>query len=62
MVKASTGQEDTMKWFRPFIVALLSVAVVAGFFVGKISSETFTAFATGLVVWYFKARDDEKKE
>lgn len=50
-----------MKWYRPNIITILVLAIVAGFSVGKISSETFVAFAAGLIVWWFKSRDDEKK-
>ena len=50
-----------MKWFRPVIVTTLSLAVTLGFFQGLITSEFFASFATGLVIWWFKSRDEEKR-
>ncbi len=49
-----------MRWIRPITIAVLAVSVTAGFFIGKITSEAFFGFATGLVVWWFKSRDDAK--
>ena len=50
-----------MKWIRPIVITLLSLSVTVGFFLDKITSEAFFGFATGLVVWWFKTRDDEKE-
>jgi Kef-type K+ transport system membrane component KefB len=46
-----------MKYFRPCIVAVLVLGVTAGFFLGKVGAEMFGAFATGLIVYWFKSRD-----
>ena len=50
-----------MKWFRPAIATILIGSAIAGFFINKIGSEAFMALVTGLAVWWFKSRDEEKK-
>ena len=50
-----------MRWIRPGIVILLSLAMTIGFREGKISAEVFAPFATGLIVYWLKSRDDVKK-
>lgn len=50
-----------MKWVRPLVVMALTAAVVTGFLTDRISSETFAAFATGLIVYWFKSRDNNKE-
>lgn len=50
-----------MKWVRPTITAFLTLAVTVGFFFDKIDAQAFFGFATGMVVWWLKSRDDEKK-
>ena len=49
-----------MKWVRPVVVLALTGSVSAGFFLGLVPGEAFIAFATGLVVYWFKARDESK--
>ena len=49
-----------MKWVRPLVVLVLVGSVSAGFFTGRVPGEAFIAFATGLVVYWFKARDEDK--
>ena len=49
-----------MKWFRPGLISVLVLAVIAGFFLKLIAAETFGVFATGLILYWFKARDEEK--
>jgi len=51
-----------MKWFRPVFIGLLIITVIIGFFVGLVPSEAFVPFATGLVVYWFKSRDEEKSK
>ena len=51
-----------MKWVRPGLIGLLVVAVTIGFFVKLIPSEAYVPFATGLIVYWFKARDEEKNK
>jgi len=49
-----------MKWIRPGVVSLLVIAVTSGFFADKIEAQVFIPFATGLIVYWFKSRDNEK--
>ena len=49
-----------MKWFRPYITLLLTLAVTYGFIVGKIDGQAFFGFAIGLIVYWFKSRDADK--
>ena len=49
-----------MKWFRPVIVSLLVIAVLCGFFMKLVDAEAFWVFATGLIIYWFKARDEAK--
>ena len=51
-----------MKWYRPNITVLLTVTIIVGFLMGKIDSQAFLTFATGLVVWWMKSRDEEKNK
>ena len=50
-----------MKWVRPCTIVMLVAGVTAGFFIGKIDAVAFFGFATGLAVWWFKSRDQEKE-
>ena len=50
-----------MKWFRPCITVFLTVTVTVGFFVDKIDPQAFFGFATGLIVWWLKSRDEAKR-
>ena len=49
-----------MRWFRPLFIAVLISAVTIGFFAKLIEATVFVPFATGLIVYWFKARDEEK--
>jgi hypothetical protein len=51
-----------MNLFRPCMIVVLILGVTAGFFLGKIGAEMFGAFSTGLIVYWFKSRDKDKKE
>ena len=50
-----------MRWFRPIIISLLVLAVLGGFFKGMVNAEAFWVFATGLIVYWFKSRDESKQ-
>ena len=50
-----------MRWFRPAIISALVLAVLVGFFKGMVNAEAFWVFATGLIVWWFRSRDEEKR-
>ena len=49
-----------MQYFRPIIVAVLVLCAVAGFFMKLVDAEAFWVFATGLIIYWFKARDETK--
>ncbi len=49
-----------MKWVRPSVILSLSMAVLIGFFLKLVDPEAFWVFATGLIVWWFKSRDEAK--
>ena len=53
--------DQEMRWYRPNITVFLTLAVTVGFFLGKIDAQAFFGFATGLIVWWLKARDEEKR-
>ena len=50
-----------MRWFRPYIILGLAIAVVTAFFMKMVDAEAFWVFATGLIVWWFKSRDEDKR-
>ena len=50
-----------MRWFRPWITVFLTITITVGFFLNRIDAQAFFGFATGLVVWWLKSRDDEKR-
>jgi len=50
-----------MKYIRPAIIVILAISVTAGFFIGKIEAAVFVPFATGLIIFWFKARDSGKE-
>ena len=54
-------ESSLMKWVRPVIISGLAIAVTVGFFMGKLEAEAFGIFATGLIVYWFKSRDNEKE-
>ena len=50
-----------MKWIRPFNMTFLTLAIIIGFFTGKIEAIAFFGFATGIVVYWLKSRDEAKR-
>lgn len=46
-------------YVRPLITIMAMGGIMYGFVIGTISSEVFVPFSTGIVVWWFKARDDK---
>ena len=50
-----------MKWYRPNLITALALAVTYGFLIDKIDAQAFFGFAIGLIVWWFKSRDEDKK-
>ena len=51
-----------MKWVRPALSCFCLAAITAAFFMGKIPSEAVVAVWTAAIVWWFRARDEEKKK
>ena len=49
-----------MKLFRPIIISVLTAAAVTGFFLKLVNAEAFWVFATGLIMFWFKSRDEDK--
>ena len=49
-----------MKWIRPAIISVLAIAVTVGFLISKVSADVFVPFATGLIIYWFKDRQDDK--
>ncbi|KKM27352.1 hypothetical protein LCGC14_1575650 [marine sediment metagenome] len=48
-----------MKWIRPTVIILLALAMVAGFWLDRIEAAVFVPFATGLIIYWFKSRDEK---
>jgi len=56
-----TGEKEAkMRWIRPGVVIILVASMVGAFFLSKVAPDIFVPFATGLIVYWFKARDTEK--
>ena len=51
-----------MKWIRPIISLLAAGGITAGFFLGLIPAEAYIGLAAVAITWWFKARDETKKE
>ena len=60
-LKDYVRKETLNGYVRPAITVMAMLGIMYGFFVGTISSEVFVPFSTGIVVWWFKARDDKKQ-
>ena len=53
-------RKKSMKWIRPVVILTLTFAMTTGYMIGRVSGETFVGFATGLIVYWFKSRDEAK--
>jgi predicted membrane protein len=51
-----------MKYFRPVIISILTAAMIVGFFTDRVEAAEFGVFAFGLIVWWFKSRDEAKSK
>jgi len=47
-----------MNWIRPGVIVVLALTMVLGFMFGKVPADVFVPFATGLIVFWFKSRDN----
>lgn len=47
---------------RPFLAVLFAGTLCAGFWMEKVSGEAFIGIASLVVGWFFRDRQDEKKE
>jgi len=52
--------KGAMSWVRPILSIIGFSAVTAGFFMKMIDSAAYFGLVTGIVVWWFKSRDDER--
>jgi len=50
-----------MKWIRPVLSAIAMLGITAGFFQGKIETDTYLLIAAGTIAWWFKSRDEDKR-
>lgn len=48
-------------WIRPIITIIAAIGISVGFFLDKISSDAYIGIMAVAITWYFKARDEEKK-
>jgi predicted membrane protein len=55
-------EEFAMKYFRPVIISILTAAMIVGFFTDRVEAAEFGVFAFGLIVWWFKSRDEAKSK
>jgi len=53
--------EDINGFVRPAVTLSAMAGMVYGFLTGGIGPDVFVPFATGVITWWFKSRDDEKK-
>ena len=53
--------EIVSSYVRPAITVAFTGAFIYGFMVDVIGSDVFTSTATMVIVYWFKARDEEKK-
>ena len=55
---------DSERWngyVRPIVTLAAMGAVVYGFIIKIVGADVFVPFATGIVTWWFKSRDEAKK-
>lgn len=49
-----------VRWVRPVATTLFSIGLTVGFFMGKIPVEVYAPIATAVILFWFKARDEDK--
>lgn len=50
-----------MKWVRPLISIMFTLALIWGFANKLISSDIFVPIASGVIAWWFYQRNQDKK-
>jgi len=58
----SVAGEKTIFQVRAALALMFAVAITAGFFMDKITQESFMALATMAIAWYYSKRDTEDKK
>jgi len=53
--------EAGMKWIRPVLSVIAMLGITAGFFCGRIETDTYLLIAAGTIAWWFKSRDTDKQ-
>lgn len=53
--------EILSSYVRPAVTVAFTAAFIYGFLSGAIGADVFTSTATMVIVYWFKARDEEKK-
>ncbi len=50
-----------MKWVRPLISLMFMFSLSIGWFMSMVSTDAFIGQGAVAVTWWFKSRDEEKK-
>jgi hypothetical protein len=50
-----------MKWVRPFVTVIAVLGLTVGFFTGRVNAEAYVPLMAGVIMYWFAARDSEKK-
>ena len=45
---------------RPILSYVFAVGITVGFFMGKVPPEVYAPIATACIIFWFRARDEEK--
>ena len=50
-----------MKWIRPIISLIAVSGITWGFLIGRIASDAYVGLMAVAITWWFRARDEEKR-
>jgi len=50
-----------IEWVRPVLSIIGFLAITYGFLTKMVDQAAYLGLVTGIVIWWFKSRDDEKK-
>lgn len=53
---------DLSSYVRPVITVAFTAAFLYGFMADKIGADVFVSTATMVIIYWFKTRDEEKKQ